>query len=131
MHPSHEPESVLRELKREMGPIAFSAQYQQSPVPPGGTIIKRKWLTSYDYVPTHAPGDHTIMSWDIALSEEEKGDYSACVVLLRRKEVFFVLEVIRGRLRFDDLRRKILEVKRRYGVGTLLIEDSPISKGLT
>jgi predicted phage terminase large subunit-like protein len=44
--------------------------------------------------------------------------------------VFFVLEVIRGRLRFDDLKRKILEVKRRYGVGTLLIEDSPISKGL-
>jgi phage terminase large subunit-like protein len=50
--------------------------------------------------------------------------------LLRRREVFFVLEVIRGRLRFDDLRRKILEVKRRYDVGTLPIEDSPISKGL-
>ena len=130
LHPSHEPESVLRELKREMGPIAFSAQYQQSPIPPGGTIIKRKWFTSYDYVPTHAPGDHIIMSWDIALSEEEKGDYFACVVLLRRKEVFFVLEVIRGRLRFDDLRRKILEVKRRYVAATLLIEDSPISKGL-
>jgi len=130
LHPSHEPESVLRELKREMGPIAFSAQYQQSPIPPGGTIIKRKWFTSYDYVPIHAPGDHIIMSWDIAFSEQEKGDYSACVVLLRRREVFFVLEVVRGRLRFDDLRRKILEVKRRYGVGTLLIEDSPISKGL-
>jgi len=35
-------------LKREMGPIALSAQYQQSPVPPGGTIIKRKWLKTYD-----------------------------------------------------------------------------------
>jgi hypothetical protein len=33
---------VLAELKREMGPIAFSAQYQQSPIPPGGAIIKRK-----------------------------------------------------------------------------------------
>jgi len=130
LHPSHEPESVLRELKREMGPIAFSAQYQQSPIPPGGTIIKRKWLASYDAVPTYAPGDHITMSWDIALSEEEKGDYFACVVLLRRKEVFFVLEVIRGRLRFDDLKRKILEVKKRYGSGTLLIENSPISKGL-
>jgi hypothetical protein len=42
-------------------------------------IIKRKWLTSYDYVPTHAPGDHLIMSWDIAFSEQEKGDYSADV----------------------------------------------------
>ena len=44
--------------------------------------------------------------------------------------MFFVLEVIRGRLRFDDLKRRILEVKQRYGAGTLLIEDSPISKGL-
>ena len=70
------------------------------------------------------------MSWDIALSEQEKGDYSACVVLLRRGQVFFVLEVIRRRLRFDDLKRKILDVKRRYGAGTLLIEDSPISRGL-
>ena len=70
------------------------------------------------------------MSWDIALSEEEKGDSVACVVLFRRREVFFVLEVIRGRLRSDDLKRKILEVKKHYWVGTLLIEDSPISKGL-
>jgi hypothetical protein len=130
LHPVHEPVSVLRELKREMGPIAFSAQYQQSPIPPGGTIIKRKWLATYDEAPAYERGDHVIMSWDIALSEEEKGDYFACVVLLRRKEVFFVLEVIRGRLRFDDLRRKILDVKTRYGKGTLLIEDSPISKGL-
>jgi phage terminase large subunit-like protein len=61
---------------------------------------------------------------------DTKGDYSACVVLLRRREVFFVLEVIRERLRFDELRRKILEVKKRYGDATLLIEDSPISKGL-
>jgi predicted phage terminase large subunit-like protein len=44
--------------------------------------------------------------------------------------VFFVLEVIRERLRFDELRRKILEVKKRYGDATLLIEASPISKGL-
>jgi predicted phage terminase large subunit-like protein len=113
-----------------MGPIAFSAQYQQSPIPPGGTIIKRKWLATYDEYPAYERGDQVIMSWDIALSEEEKGDYFACVVLLRRKELFFVLEVIRGRLRFDDLRRKILDVKRRYGAATLLIEDSPISKGL-
>ena len=130
LHPAHEPESVLRELKREMGPIAFSAQYQQSPIPPGGTIIKRKWFVFYDAVPTYDRGDHVIMSWDIAFSEQEKGDYSACVVLLRRKEKFFVLEVIRERLRFDDLRRKILEVKRRYGDATLLIEEAPISKGL-
>jgi predicted phage terminase large subunit-like protein len=129
LHPEQEPAHVLAELKREMGPIAFSAQYQQSPIPPGGTIIKRKWLTPYDDV-KHQPDDRIIMSWDIALSETETGDYSACVVLLRRQEVFFILEVVRGRFPFDALKRKVMEVKQRYGSSTLLIEDSPISRGL-
>ena len=129
LHPEHEPAHVLAELKREMGPIAFSAQYQQSPIPPGGAIIKRKWLTPYDEIRQQS-GDRIIMSWDIALSEQETGDYSACVVLLRRKEVFYILEVVRGRFPFDTLKRKVMEVKQRYGSSTLLIEDSPISRGL-
>jgi predicted phage terminase large subunit-like protein len=129
LHPEQEPAHVLAELKREMGPIAFSAQYQQSPIPPGGTIIKRKWLVPYDEIRPQA-GDRIILSWDIALSEAETGDYSACVVLLRRREVFYILEVVRGRFPFDTLKRKVMEVKQRYGSCTLLIEDSPISRGL-
>jgi predicted phage terminase large subunit-like protein len=129
LHPEHEPAHVLAELKREMGPIAFSAQYQQSPIPPGGTIIKRKWLTTYENV-DRQPGDCIVLSWDIALSEAETGDYSACVVLLIRGEVFYILEVVRGRFPFDALKRKVMEVKQRYGSATLLIEDSPISCGL-
>ena len=122
--------SVLLGLKRDMGPIAFLAQYQQSPIPPGGTIIKRKWLKFYDQYPPYERSDHIIMSWDIALSERETGDYSAGVVLLQRREVFYVLEVIRTRLPFPELINKIVDVKRRYGAGTLLIEEAPISKGL-
>ena len=129
LHPAQEPAHVLAELKREMGPIAFSAQYQQSPIPAGGTIIKRKWLTPYDHV-DRQPGDRIVLSWDIALSEAETGDYSACVVLLIRGEVFYVLEVVHGRFPFDALKRKVIEVKQRYGSSTLLIEDSPISRGL-
>ena len=109
LHPEQEPAHVLAELKREMGPIAFSAQYQQSPIPPGGTIIKRKWLTPYDNV-DHQPGDRIILSWDIALSEAETGDYSACVVLLQRGEAFYSLEVVRGRFPFNVLKRKVMEV---------------------
>jgi predicted phage terminase large subunit-like protein len=129
LHPEQEPAHVLAELKREMGPIAFSAQYQQSPIPPGGAIIKRKWLTPYDDIQSQS-GDRMIISWDIALSEAETGDYSACVVLLRRKEVFFILEAVRGRFPFDTLKQKVMQIKRRYAASTLLIEDSPISRGL-
>ena len=129
LHPAHEPVQVLSELKREMGPIAFAAQYQQSPAPPGGTIIKRKWLVRYDGL-TLEPDDRIIMSWDIALSEAGTADFSACVVLLARKEVFFVLDVIRGRFPFETLKKTVMQVKARYGAKTLLIEDAPISLGL-
>jgi predicted phage terminase large subunit-like protein len=129
LHPEQEPAHVLIELKREMGPIAFSAQYQQRPIPAGGTIIRRKWLVYYDDI-RWQPGDRMVMSWDIALSEMESGDYSAGVVLLIRNEVFFVLEVVRGRFAFDMLKRKITQVKEKYHRATLLIEESPISLGL-
>jgi phage terminase large subunit-like protein len=90
--------------------MVFSAQYQQSPIPPSGRIIKRKWLTTtYDKI-EYQPGDSVIMSWDIALSEAESGDYAACVVLVRRQEVFYVFEVVRGRFPFDALKQKVIEV---------------------
>ena len=50
LHPVHEPAEVLREIKNSMGPMLFSAQYQQAPEPPGGKIIKRKMLKYYTAV---------------------------------------------------------------------------------
>jgi predicted phage terminase large subunit-like protein len=130
LHPAHEPDEVLREIKNSMGPMLFSAQYQQAPEPPGGKIIKRKMLKYYTAVERRAT-DRIIMSWDIALSEKEKADLSACVVLLNRGDLYYVLEVIRGIFPFDRLKAKIIEVKERYGkTASLVIEESPISHGL-
>jgi predicted phage terminase large subunit-like protein len=130
LHPTHEPAEVLRELKKNMGSYSFSAQYQQSPIPPGGRIIKRKWFRRYQPL-SREPRDRIVISWDIALSETEAGDYSVGVVLLCRNETFYVLDVVRGKFPFDQLKRKIIELKQSYGAAsTLLIEESPISHGL-
>lgn len=129
LHPTHEPAEVLRELKNNMGSYAFSAQYQQSPIPPGGRIIKRKWFARYREL-SREPRDRILISWDIALSEAEAGDYSVGVVLICRGETFYVLDVVRGKFPFDELKRKIIELKKRYLASTLLIEESPISHGL-
>ena len=64
------------------------------------------------------------------MSEIESGDYSACVVLLIRNEVVYILEVVRGRFPFETLKRKVMSLKWRYNSSTLLIEESPISIGL-
>ena len=113
-----------------MGSMLFSAQYQQAPEPPGGKIIKRKMLRYYSAVEPR-PTDRIVLSWDIALSEKEAADYSACVVLLNRDDLYFVLEVVRGKFPFNKLKDKIVEVKERYGnKASLVIEDTSISYGL-
>ena len=109
--------------------MRFSAQYQQAPEPAGGKIIKRKMLRYYSDL-ERLPTDRIVLSWDIALSEQETGHYSACVVLLNRGDLYFVIEVIRGKFPFDKLKDKILEVKGRYEKAALLIEDASISTGL-
>ncbi len=40
LHQQREPLETLDRIRREIGPAAFSAQYQQSPVPPGGNLIR-------------------------------------------------------------------------------------------
>jgi predicted phage terminase large subunit-like protein len=112
-----------------MGSMAFSAQYQQAPEPAGGKIIKRKMLQYYTEI-ERLPTERMVLSWDIALSEQEAGDYSVGVVLLNRGESYYVMEVLRGKFPFDKLKDKIIDMKQRHGRAQLLIEESPISHGL-
>jgi predicted phage terminase large subunit-like protein len=51
-------------------------------------------------------------------------------VLLNRGDLYYVLEVIRGKFPFDRLKEKIIEVKERYGRAALVIEQGGISYGL-
>jgi predicted phage terminase large subunit-like protein len=127
LHPEREPAWELEKLKRKMGSADFAAQYQQQPVPPSGNLIKWAWFRVYDKPPMRDVGDHTIVSWDTAMSPGELSDYSACVVLHVKGEDAFILEVVRERLDYPDLRRKTIDLHRRWRNHTnsyaLLIED--------
>jgi predicted phage terminase large subunit-like protein len=127
LHPDREPRRVLDELKRSMGSTEFAAQYQQEPVPPSGNLIKWSWFQTYEAPPEPMVGDRFIVSWDTAMSPGELSDYSACVVLQARGESVFVREVVREHLDYPALRRRVIEMHRRWrGTGTnyrLLIEN--------
>jgi predicted phage terminase large subunit-like protein len=97
-----------------MGSADFAAQYQQQPLPPEGNLIKWDWFQIYDEPPWRDASDHIIVSWDTALSGSELSGYSACVVLHVKGETVYVLDVVRERLEYPDLRRKVIEVHRRW-----------------
>jgi predicted phage terminase large subunit-like protein len=127
LHPEREPRSVLEELRRSMGSLDFAAQYQQEPVPPGGNLIKWSWFTPYDEPPNLQRGDQIIVSWDTAMSAGELSNYSACVVLQVRDGAVCILDVVREKLDYPDLRRRVIEIDRRWrsitGNYALLIEN--------
>jgi predicted phage terminase large subunit-like protein len=114
LHAEREPRTVLDELKRSMGSIDFAAQYQQEPIAEGGNLIKWTWFQFYDDPPARKPGDRIIISWDTALSSKELSSYSACVVLQVRGETVYVLDVIRDRLEYPDLKRRVIAVYRNW-----------------
>jgi predicted phage terminase large subunit-like protein len=127
LHPEREPQEVLDEAKRSMGSLNFAAQYQQEPVADGGNLIRWQWFSSYDRPPAKDLNDKIIVSWDTALSAKELSSYSVCVVLQVRDDTVYVLDVFRERLEYPELKRKAIELHRRWRNVTnryyLLIEN--------
>ena len=105
---------MLDDIKRAMGSFEFSAQYQQRPIPVGGNLIKWAWFKTHAHAPAPVRGDRIIVSWDTAMSARELSDYSACVIVLVRDGGAFVLDVVRERLEYPALRRKVVEVHQRW-----------------
>lgn len=130
LHPVHEPLHTLKQLKKSMGSLAFSAQYQQTPVPPEGNLIKWRYFTVFDEPPAERPGDQIIQSWDTATTLGNSSDYSVCTTWLQKKKRYYLLDILRERLEFPELKSAVIRQAAHYGAKTVLIEDAGIGTAL-
>ncbi len=128
LHPDREPREVLEEMRLAIGSMNFSAQYQQDPVPPGGNIIKREWLKSYETAPEQF--DRVVVSWDTASTIGDNSNYSVGTVWGSRGTDFFLLDLVRGKFEIPDLRRRILQLSDRWEADSTLIEDTELGRAL-
>lgn len=87
--PERYPASEVFKIEKELGPYAYAGQYQQTPAPRGGGIIRSEWWQTWtddiaaDY--GAAPGtypacEYIIGSLDTAYTEDEENDPSALSV---------------------------------------------------
>jgi predicted phage terminase large subunit-like protein len=123
LHPEREPLPVLERLKNTIGSWNFSAQYQQSPSPLGGGMVKWDWFCGYDPGEQPAKFDMVFQSWDTANKSTELSDYSVCITLGRKGKRLFVLDVFRKRLDYPDLKRAVRDLAIRFRPTNILIED--------
>jgi len=73
LHESREPPAVLESIKGQLGSYTFAAQYQQSPVPLGGGLIKPTWVRRYDTLPA-VEWPRIILSLDTASKDGCEND---------------------------------------------------------
>ncbi len=122
LHPEREPLEVLENLRQTMGEYAFAGQYQQAPSPLGGGMVKATWFRSY--VPSEQPRfDHVIQSWDTANKSTELSDYSVCTTWGQKSRKIYLLDVLRERLDYPDLKRAVRRQAERFRPANILIED--------
>jgi predicted phage terminase large subunit-like protein len=123
LHPDREPLEVLDRIRRTLGEYNFAGQYQQSPAPLGGGLVKTEWFKRYraNEFPEHF--DRIVQSWDTANKATELSDFSVCTTWGVKDKNLFLLDVFRGRLEYPALKRAVREQQRRFNATEVLIED--------
>lgn len=79
LFPARFPKAVVERDSAAMGPYATAGQFQQSPEPRGGGIIKREWWQLWDKV-EYPPFDYVVASLDTAYTTKQENDFSALTV---------------------------------------------------
>ena len=123
LHPEREPLSVLEEIRLSLGEYNFAGQYQQSPAPNGGGIFKTEWLHYYTTYECPDKFDQIMQSWDTANKETEISDFSVCTTWGIKGKVCYLIDVLRVRMNYPNLKRAVIEQIERFKPELVLIED--------
>jgi hypothetical protein len=78
LHPDREPIEILGRIRRTIGEYNFAGQYQQSPAPLGGGLVKAAWFKRYRDSELPARFDRIVQSWDTANKATELSNFSVC-----------------------------------------------------
>jgi predicted phage terminase large subunit-like protein len=123
LHPARESLDVLAEIRRNQGTEHFAAQYLQSPMQPGGNMVKERWFSRYD-LSCPPKFDRIVQSWDCAVKAKEFSDYSVCTTWGIQGERYFLLSVLREKLEYPDLKRAVIEQSGLFRATAVLVEDA-------
>ena len=126
----------LEKVKATLPIGKWNAQWMQNPTSEEGAIIKREWWRKWkhDWIPDL---HHVIQSYDTAFLKKETADYSAITTW----GVFYpdndsgpnllLLDSVKERLEFPELRRKALEQYKYWNPETVIIEGKASGMPLT
>lgn len=122
LHEERIDAGTLQKLRRELGSLAFEAQYQQRPSPPEGNLIRTEWFQNYEKALPRAHYEAVIQSWDTAAVPGSSNDYSVCTIWGLISQHIDLLDVHRQRHAFPDLERAAFRLREVWKPNLIIIE---------
>jgi predicted phage terminase large subunit-like protein len=102
-----------------------AAQYQQSPAPHGGAMVKRDWVVRYKELPPVPDHSMTLQSRDTASKGGPDNDWSVCTTwILARGKRWYLVDVWRRRVDYPALEAAVQTQAKRWGTRRVLVEDT-------
>ena len=126
LNPFRENKETLDRLRRDLGPVVFSAQYQQEPVAAEGNMLRLEWFGTYDEMPPRHRFLKVVQSWDTGMTAQPTSDWSVCTTwgFELDSHKWYLLDVFRRRLDFPDLRRAVVDLRKRYRADQMIMEEA-------
>jgi len=128
-HPEQQSREFLDAL-RSQDPETYAAQYQQSPIPPGGFLIKRDQIQYCDELPRRTSSSLYLQSWDTAQKPGETNARSACLDILVQDNKFYIAQASAGQWEYHDLEQQVLSRADQQKPNVILIEDTGFGTAL-
>jgi predicted phage terminase large subunit-like protein len=123
LHPARESREELNERRHVVGEFNFAGQFQQAPAPLAGGMVKLSWFKKYTAGDLPNPFELCFQSWDTANKAGELNDYSVCTTWGLKERKLYLLNVLRRRMEFPELKRAIRGHAAEWRAGSILIED--------
>jgi predicted phage terminase large subunit-like protein len=130
-------EPVLERLKHELGSYAFAGQYQQTPAPAEGGIIKRHWFNRRWLMPDEKaldgvscrplPMDFEQIAFftDAAFKKTEDSDRVAIAVVGVKGPDIYLLALAWERMSFVETAQRLVDLRARWSMCTgIYIEEA-------
>jgi predicted phage terminase large subunit-like protein len=123
LHPERESVAMLEQIRRTIGEYNFAGQYQQMPSPLGGGLVKAAWFRHYAADELPQQFDRIVQSWDTASKASELSDFSVCTSWGIAGKNLYLLDVLRRRMEYPELKREVRAQYERFRPSVVLIED--------
>lgn len=119
--PARYAKKEMEEDYKSLGVYGWSSQFQQSPRPIGGGIIKDEWIRYYDVLPGEI--EKKIITADLSFKGNKDSDYVCFQCWGRIGFNKYLIDIVRGRWSYKETKEKFKAFCAKHNVSTIYIED--------